>query len=59
MCGLFWPLVTPRTPLVTSAGLFLHFWCNFDVLRTSKCGGNRLLPVFNQYFGTKTTKKAM
>ena len=61
MCGLFWPLVTPRTPLVTSAGLFLHVWCNFDVLRTSKCVGNRLLAVFNQYFGVaaKTTKKAM
>ena len=43
----FWPLVTPRAPMVTSAGLSLRVGINIDVLNTSKIIGNRLLAVFD------------
>ena len=55
----FWPLVTPRAPRVTSAGLSLRVGINIDVLSTSKSVGNRLLAVLDQYFGPKTPKKAV
>jgi hypothetical protein len=56
----FWPLSpleTPRAPMVTSAGLSLRVGFNTDVLSASKSVENRLLAVFDQYFGPKTAKK--
>ena len=54
----FWPLVTPRAPRVTSAGLSLRVGITIDVLSTSKSVGNRLLAVLDQYISLKTHKKA-
>ena len=53
----FWPLVTLCTPVETSAGLFLRSGLTNDVLLASKSVRNRLLVVFDQYSGTKTTNK--
>ena len=53
--GHVWPFLAtgdPQDPLVTSAGLFIRFGCNIDVLCTSKSVGNSLLAVFGKYFGT-------